>query len=49
MIRILFARVICAWCDKDLGPFSGPKDSHGICGPCAAKMRKELEDRKSKK
>ena len=33
-LRILFARMICAWCDADLGPSDTELDSHGICEPC---------------
>ena len=30
-------RVICAWCNSDLGPVSGvDNDSHGLCDACAA-------------
>jgi hypothetical protein len=28
------ARVVCAWCGKDLGPSDTDGDSHGICEDC---------------
>lgn len=43
-------KVICAWCNKDMGtkegevPFLGlscPSVSHGICPECAQKVRVE--------
>lgn len=33
-----FGRVICAWCGRDLGPYSGDGDTHTICGDCLKKM-----------
>lgn len=39
------ARMICAWCKRDLGPAPGCEaDSHGICAPCAEKARGEAGD-----
>ena len=41
-------RMICAWCPpgsptRDLGPYAGPGDSHGICEACAHKLLAEAE------
>ena len=36
----LFGRIICAWCDKDLGPYNGEGDTHGICADC---LKKQLD------
>jgi hypothetical protein len=33
-----FGRVICSWCNKDMGPSKTDMDSHGICADCAKKM-----------
>lgn len=36
------ARRICSWCKKDLGQFTGDKDSHGICPECKEKMMADI-------
>lgn len=41
MIRILFARLVCAWCGKILGTVPGDKDSHGICQDCKKDLLKK--------
>jgi hypothetical protein len=33
-----FGRIICAWCKRDLGPYSGEGDTHGICADCKQKI-----------
>lgn len=33
-----FGRVICAWCGRDLGSYSGDGDTHTICSDCLKKM-----------
>ncbi len=34
-------RRICAWCQKDMGPFEGEGDTHGICKECCKKVLEE--------
>jgi ribosomal protein L40E len=41
MTRILFAKLICAWCNAVLGTVAGDRDSHGICRRCKDKLLKE--------
>ena len=38
-------KVVCAWCNRDMGYKMGPDElvSHGICIPCAEKVRAENE------
>jgi hypothetical protein len=45
-------KVICAWCQKDMGEKSGTcRDgiSHGICPDCLEKVRNEMYQRKAEK
>ena len=40
-------KVVCAWCDKDMGEKDGKGVegiSHGICEECLAKVLKEEKD-----
>jgi len=39
-LNLIFGRIICSWCGRDLGPYDGEGDTHGICGDC---LKKELE------
>jgi hypothetical protein len=36
-------RLICAWCNKDIGEFAGEGDSHGMCPVCYEKQMAELD------
>ncbi len=43
-------KVICAWCNKDMGE-KGGKDvegiSHGVCEECLTKLMTEMENENS--
>ena len=32
------ARLVCAWCGRDLGVSRTPRDSHGLCRACKARV-----------
>lgn len=39
-------KIVCAWCQKDLGekePTADPSVSHGICEECSKEMLEEVE------
>jgi hypothetical protein len=44
-------KVICGWCDRDMGEKLGPDNliSHGICKQCSDKIRQEMKDKKENK
>ena len=45
-------KVVCSWCDKDLGekePFDDPVISHGMCDGCRDEMRREIQERRKRK
>jgi len=40
-------KVICSWCDKDLGekePLADTRVSHGICEDCRKKIMRGMKD-----
>lgn len=36
-------KVICAWCNKDIGEKPGEGVSHGMCLPCAERMQTQAK------
>ena len=42
-------KVVCAWCDKEMGEIDGggvEGVSHGICEECLRKLEAKVEDRR---
>lgn len=40
-------RVICSWCNRDLGvkePLSNPEVSHGMCDTCRQRVAEEVAE-----
>ena len=44
-------KIICAWCDKDMGekaPYQDHAITHGMCIDCQVRNVKEFRERKNK-